>query len=49
MNLLNQTLTLNNGVEVPQIALGTWQTPTAEAVSSVRFALDNGYKHIDGA
>ncbi|RPA60119.1 aldo/keto reductase [Aerococcus agrisoli] len=49
MNLLNKTLTLNNGVEIPQIALGTWQTPTANAVTSVKFALENGYKHIDGA
>lgn len=49
MNLLNQTLTLNNGVEIPQIALGTWQTPATEAVNAVQFALNNGYKHIDGA
>lgn len=49
MTILNKTLTLNNGVEIPQIALGTWQVSTADAVHSTAFALENGYRHIDGA
>lgn len=49
MTMLNKKLTLNNGVEIPQIALGTWQVSTADAVHSTAFALNNGYLHIDGA
>lgn len=49
MTILNKKLTLNNGVEIPQIALGTWQVSTADAVHSTAFALKNGYRHIDGA
>lgn len=49
MTMLSKKLTLNNGVEIPQIALGTWQVSTADAVNSTAFALNNGYRHIDGA
>lgn len=41
MTILNKTLTLNNGVEIPQIALGTWQVSTADAVHSTAFALES--------
>lgn len=45
-----QTLTLNNGVEIPVLGLGVYQTPpgpTTEA--AVLWALDAGYRHIDTA
>ncbi|MDR1350023.1 MAG: aldo/keto reductase [Zoogloeaceae bacterium] len=42
-------LTLNDGVQMPQLGLGTWQTPDAEAAAIVRAALDTGYRLIDTA
>jgi diketogulonate reductase-like aldo/keto reductase len=47
---LTDAFTLNNGVEIPCIGFGTWQTPDGEvAVSSVKEALKVGYRHIDTA
>jgi len=41
---------LANGVKIPCIGFGTWQTPDGDvAVAAVKAALDAGYKHIDGA
>jgi diketogulonate reductase-like aldo/keto reductase len=47
---LTDTFTLNNGVKIPCIGFGTWQTPDGDvAVSSVKAALKAGYRHIDTA
>lgn len=47
---LTDTYTLNNGVEIPIVGFGTWQTPNGNiAQSSVVEALDAGYRHIDTA
>lgn len=47
---LEDTYTLNNGVEIPVIGFGTWQTPDGEvAEESVLAALNAGYRHIDTA
>ncbi|MGX7350874.1 oxidoreductase, aldo/keto reductase [Enterococcus canis] len=47
---LTDTYTLANGVKIPVVGLGTWQTPDgSEAEESVRAALKNGYRHIDTA
>lgn len=41
---------LNNGVEIPSIGFGTWQTPDGEtAISSIKTATTYGYRHIDTA
>ena len=41
---------LINGVQIPCLGFGTWQTPDGDAaVSSVRCALEEGYRHIDTA
>lgn len=49
-NSLTDTYKLNNGVEIPIIGFGTWQTPSGEvAKESVLAALNNGYRHIDTA
>ena len=41
---------MNNDVRIPQIGLGVYQTPEGEqTVSSVRWALEAGYRHIDAA
>lgn len=42
-------LTLNNGVEIPAIGLGVFQTPPDETVAAVAAALRTGYRHIDTA
>jgi 2,5-diketo-D-gluconate reductase A len=46
---METTLTLNNGVTLPAIGLGVFQTPPAETVTAVRTALEIGYRHIDTA
>ena len=42
-------ITLNNGVEMPLVGLGTYQLSPDDAQASVTFALDNGYELIDTA
>ena len=42
-------LTLNNGVEMPALGLGVFQTPPDETRSAVEAALSAGYRHIDTA
>ncbi|MEU5598434.1 aldo/keto reductase [Streptomyces sp. NPDC020298] len=44
-----QTLTLNNGVEMPALGLGVFQTPPDETRAAVTAALELGYRHIDTA
>jgi diketogulonate reductase-like aldo/keto reductase len=47
---LTDTYTLNNGVKIPIIGFGTWQTPSGEvAKKSVLAAINAGYRHIDTA
>lgn len=42
--------TLNNGVEIPQLGLGVWQTKDGqEVIDSIHAAVDNGYRLIDTA
>jgi 2,5-diketo-D-gluconate reductase A len=43
------TLTLNNGVEMPALGLGVFQTPADETRAAVGAALSTGYRHIDTA
>ena len=43
------TLTLANGVEMPQLGLGTWPMNDAEAAVTVAAALAMGYRLIDTA
>lgn len=40
---------LNDGHRIPQLGLGTWQTPNADAPALVQTALQLGYRHIDTA
>jgi 2,5-diketo-D-gluconate reductase A len=46
---MTQTITLNNGVTMPSIGLGVFQTPPDETRDAVATALDIGYRHIDTA
>lgn len=44
------SFTLSNGVEIPCIGYGTWQTPDGDVTENcVKTALENGYRHIDTA
>ena len=43
------TITLNNGVTMPQLGFGVFQVPPDEVVEPVRAALDAGYRLIDTA
>ena len=46
----DSTLTLNNGVKIPVLGLGVWQTERGEQTrNAVRWALEAGYRHIDTA
>ncbi len=50
MNALNDAYTLANGVKIPCVGFGTWQSAEGEvAYGAVRAALDAGYRHIDTA
>ncbi|GAB2027024.1 aldo/keto reductase [Lactovum odontotermitis] len=50
MTILTDTYTLSNGVKIPKVGFGTWQTPNGEiAYQAVRDALDLGFRHIDTA
>ena len=40
---------LNNGVEMPALGFGVFQTPPDETVAAVETALATGYRHIDTA
>jgi 2,5-diketo-D-gluconate reductase A len=43
------TVTLNNGVEIPQLGFGVFKVKPTETVSAVTTALQVGYRHIDTA
>ncbi|MDP9907148.1 aldo/keto reductase [Arthrobacter bambusae] len=43
------TVTLNNGVEMPILGFGVFQIPDEETQAAVEAALDAGYRHLDTA
>jgi diketogulonate reductase-like aldo/keto reductase len=49
MNEHVPNLTLNNGVEMPALGFGVFQTPPDETRSAVEAALRTGYRPIDTA
>ena len=41
---------LNNGIEIPRLGLGVYQSPPGEiTLRAVRYVLKIGYRHIDTA
>jgi diketogulonate reductase-like aldo/keto reductase len=47
---IDSTVTLNNGVEIPQLGLGVFQSdPGRETQQAVEWAIEAGYRHIDTA
>lgn len=50
MKIVDQTYTLSNGVKIPKIGLGTWQSkPGNETYDACMYALKHGYHLIDTA
>ncbi|MDD4796568.1 MAG: aldo/keto reductase [Eubacteriales bacterium] len=50
MKSLTDSYVLHNGVRIPCVGFGTWQTPDgAVAAAAVKAALACGYRHIDTA
>ncbi|NUK04666.1 aldo/keto reductase [Streptomyces lunaelactis] len=43
------SISLNNGVAMPQLGFGVWQVPDDEAAKAVATALEAGYRSIDTA
>ena len=43
------TIKLNNGIQMPMVGLGTWQSKEGEVASAVEHALTHGYNLIDAA
>ncbi|MFC9491744.1 aldo/keto reductase, partial [Streptomyces hydrogenans] len=43
------TVTLNNGVEIPQLGFGVFQVPDEETTAAVSSALEAGYRSLDTA
>ena len=47
--MYNKKLTLNNGVEIPQLGLGTWFIDDDKVADAVKAAAKIGYRHFDTA
>jgi diketogulonate reductase-like aldo/keto reductase len=43
------SITLDNGVEIPQLGLGVWQVEDAIVTDVVTTAFETGYRHVDTA
>ncbi|HEX9318170.1 MAG TPA: aldo/keto reductase, partial [Nitrososphaeraceae archaeon] len=48
LNLQSRVM-LSNGVEIPRLGIGVYQTPVGETLRAVRYALKIGYRHVDTA
>jgi diketogulonate reductase-like aldo/keto reductase len=46
---MTSSLTLNNGVTLPSLGLGVFQSSPEDTASAVQTALETGYRHIDTA
>jgi len=49
MGVLSEHFELSNGVLIPKLGFGTWQTPNEVAPAAVEQALRVGYTHLDTA
>lgn len=47
--ILEENYILNNGVEIPKLALGTWLIDNEDVKEPVKAAIEIGYRHIDTA
>ncbi|CAG9580007.1 putative prostaglandin f synthase [Leishmania major strain Friedlin] len=42
-------VTLSNGVQVPQLGIGTWEAKDGNEVVNIKWAVNAGYRHVDTA
>lgn len=49
MTILAENYQLNNGVEIPKLALGTWLIDNDDVAAAVENAIKLGYRHVDTA
>lgn len=47
--MYTNTLTLSNGIKVPQLGLGTWFIDDNKEADAVKAAVKLGYRHFDTA
>jgi len=47
--ILEETLNLSNGVQIPKLGLATWRISDDEVTRVARDAMEIGYRHIDTA
>lgn len=47
--MYTNTLTLTNGVKIPQLGLGTWFIDDSNVAEAVKEAVKLGYRHFDTA
>lgn len=47
--MYNNCITLNNGIKIPQLGLGTWFIDDDKAAGAVKEAVKLGYRHFDTA
>lgn len=47
--MLEETFTMNNGIAIPKLALGTWLISDDVVTDAVKAAVEIGYRHIDTA
>lgn len=49
MVILTENYQLNNGIEIPKVALGTWLIDNDDVADAIKNAIKLGYRHIDTA
>ncbi|WP_300559599.1 aldo/keto reductase [Companilactobacillus sp.] len=49
MSIFDEKIKLNNGLEIPKLALSVWEIDDDKVADAVKSAVDIGYRHIDTA